>query len=70
LSLGEAPEHPHNAFRRSFAGGEPRPAPRFSRTPGEIAGPPVTIGEGGEAALRSRGISDERIAALKACGAM
>ena len=70
LSLGEAPGHPHNAFRRSFAGGEPRPAPRFSRTPGEIAGPPVTIGQGGDAALRDRGISDERIAALKACGAM
>jgi alpha-methylacyl-CoA racemase len=70
LSLGEAPGHPHNAFRRSFAGGEPRPAPRFSRTPGEIAGPPVTIGQGSDAALRDRGISDERIAALKACGAM
>jgi alpha-methylacyl-CoA racemase len=70
LSLGEAPGHPHNAFRRSFAGGEPRPAPRFSRTPGEIAGPPVTIGQGGDAALRDRGISDERIAALKACGAI
>ncbi len=70
LSLAEAPVHPHNVARGAFRGQEPTTAPRFSRTPGEIAGPPVTAGEGAEAALKARGVTEERIAALKACGAM
>ena len=70
LTLAEAPGHPHNVARAAFRGQEPAPAPRFSATPGEIAGPPVTPGQGGEAALRDRGISAERIAALRASGAL
>jgi alpha-methylacyl-CoA racemase len=70
LTLAEAPAHPHNAFRGAFRDGEPAPSPRFSRSAAEIAGPPVTAGQGGEAALRDRGLSEERIAALKASGAM
>ena len=70
LSLAEAPQHPHNVFRKNFVDGEPQPAPRFSRTSGEIARPPAIPGESGEAALRLRGVSEERIAALRACGAM
>lgn len=30
LSLDEAPQHPHNRARRTFANGQPMPAPRFS----------------------------------------
>ena len=44
LSIAEAPEHPHNKARGTFvevAGVlQPRPAPRFSRTPAEIQRPP------------------------------
>jgi alpha-methylacyl-CoA racemase len=70
LSLDEAPAHPHNVARTAFRGREPGPAPRFSRTPGEIGGPPVVPGAGGEAALRDRGVNAERIAQLRACGAL
>ncbi len=48
LSLEEAPQHPHNIARGTFepgqGGPQPAPAPRFSRTPGAIAGPPATAG--------------------------
>ena len=67
LSLAEAPAHPHHVARAAFAGQEPSPSPRFSRTPAE-RGAPLT-GEG-EAALAARGVTAERIAALKAAGAM
>ena len=70
LTLAEAPAHPHNVARGAFHGREPTPAPRFSATPGEIAGPPVTPGQGGEEALRARGIAPERISALRDCGAL
>lgn len=44
LPLSEAQLHPHNLARRAFveiAGvAQPAPAPRFSRTPGGIQGPP------------------------------
>ena len=43
LSMAEAPDHPHNAKRGTFIEIEgvvqPGPAPRFSRTPGEVQGP-------------------------------
>jgi len=74
LSLEEAPKHPHNRARETFvsggAGPQPAPAPRFSRTPGAIAGPPVVAGADGEAILRERGFSEERIAALRSAGAL
>ncbi len=69
LSLAEAPEHPHNVARGAFRGQEPATAPRFSRTPGEIAGP-LAAGEAAEAALKARGVTQARIAALKASGAI
>jgi alpha-methylacyl-CoA racemase len=69
LSLAEAPAHPHNVARGTFRGQEPAAAPRFSRTPGEIAAP-LAEGEAAEAALSARGVSEARIAALKASGAM
>jgi alpha-methylacyl-CoA racemase len=43
LDLAEAPEHPHNKARGTFVEVEgvvqPAPAPRFSRTPGQVHGP-------------------------------
>ncbi|MEM5517579.1 CaiB/BaiF CoA-transferase family protein [Henriciella sp. AS95] len=48
LSLAEAPSHPHNVARETFIeiGGvvQPAPAPRFSKTPGEVQRPPATPG--------------------------
>ncbi len=44
LTLGEAPSHPHLAARGTYVevGGvvQPAPAPRFSRTPSAVQGPP------------------------------
>ncbi|MBS0295878.1 MAG: CoA transferase [Proteobacteria bacterium] len=55
LSLDEAPGHPHLKARGTFieAHGQiqPAPAPRFSRTPGAIQGPPPAAGEGGRELL-------------------
>ena len=72
LSLSEAPEHPHNDARGNFVEVEgvrqPAPSPRFSRTPGTIAGPPPQPGEHTESALAAWGIGAERIAELKADG--
>ena len=72
LSLEEAPAHPHNVERKTFAAGqggpEPQPAPRFSRTPGGIAGAPPSVGADTDAILREHGFSDERIEELKSAG--
>jgi alpha-methylacyl-CoA racemase len=69
LSMGEAYEHPHNVARSTFvemAGKlQPAPAPRFSRTPGAISGPPAHIGEHTDAVLRERGFSAAEIAELR-----
>ena len=74
LSLEEAPNHPHNVARATFepapGGPQPAPAPRFSRTPGAIAGPPATAGAQTDEILRERGFSEERIAALRSAGAL
>lgn len=60
LSMTEAPRHPHNIARGTFekADGvmQPAPAPRFSRTPGAIQGPPAAVGAHQEEVLRSWGI--------------
>jgi alpha-methylacyl-CoA racemase len=74
LTLEEAPQHPHNAARRTFVTVEgvvqPAPAPRFSATPGEIQGPPPKIGAHNDEALGDWGFSDAEIEALKASGAL
>ncbi len=55
LDFAEAPDHAHLKARASFVDAhgrtQPNVAPRLSRTPGAIQGPPVTAGEGGEARL-------------------
>lgn len=70
LSIDEAAAHPHNRARGTFvefAGVEQAaPAPRFSRTPGELKLPPPEPGEHTDAVLTEFGFSAEEIATLRA----
>ena len=72
LSMDEAPHHPHNAERAAFveiAGVvQPAPAPRFSRTPGEVQGPPPEPGEHTDEILDGWGFSAAEIAGLREDG--
>lgn len=74
LSLREAPEHPHNQARGTFVEVDgvvqPAPAPRFSRTPPAIQGPPPEPGEHTDAALGDWGFDAAELAALRAAGAI
>ena len=74
LSMAEAPSHPHNrargAFFESHGVVQPRPAPRFSRTPGEVERGAPRRGEGGAAALADWGFDAEQIAQFRASGAV
>jgi alpha-methylacyl-CoA racemase len=61
LSMAEAPAYPHNVARGTFvevAGlTQPAPAPRFSRTPSAIQGPPGGMGATVEEILAEWGVS-------------
>jgi alpha-methylacyl-CoA racemase len=74
LDLDEAPQHPHNVARQTFIEidgvVQPAPAPRFSRTPGAVAGPPPTIGAHTHAALEDWGVTSARLAELESAGAI
>ncbi|MGZ4693728.1 MAG: CaiB/BaiF CoA transferase family protein [Acidimicrobiales bacterium] len=74
LDPDEAAEHPHNRERGTFTevGGvvQPAPAPRFSRSVPEIAGPPPGPGEHTAEALSDWGFPAEEIAELRAAGAV
>jgi alpha-methylacyl-CoA racemase len=74
LTLAEAPDHPHLVARGSFvdvAGvAQPAPAPRLSRTPGEVRSPAPYPGEHTDLALRDWGIAENEIATLRAGGAL
>jgi alpha-methylacyl-CoA racemase len=74
LSPAEAPTHPHTAERGGFVRvGEvvqPAPAPRFSRTPGGVQGPPVAPGTDTGTALSDWGIPAAEVAALRESGAI
>lgn len=69
LDLEEAPAHPHNQARQTFVEldgvQQPNAAPRFSRTPGAIQGPPPVAGEHSEEALADWGLSGTEIQDLK-----
>jgi alpha-methylacyl-CoA racemase len=60
LTLDEVPAHPHirarGVLQERFGLLQPAPAPRLSRTPGEIQGPPTTPGDGGEQILTEWGV--------------
>jgi len=72
LSWSEARAHPHNAQRNAYLEvknvKQPAPAPRFSRTPGEVRRPPPERGGGGGAALQEWGFGEAERAQLQALG--
>jgi alpha-methylacyl-CoA racemase len=74
LDMVEAPKHPHNAARGTFANAfgviQPAPAPRFSRTEGAIQGHPPIAGEQTKAAMIDWGVAPDRVAAMLKAGAL
>jgi len=74
LTFTEAREHPHNVARGTFVEAfgvvQPAPAPRLSRTPAAIAGPPPRPGAHSREILTEWGVDAARIDALFASGAV
>ena len=74
LDLEEAPLHPHNVARGSFVEVEgvtqPGPAPKFSRTPGEVQMPPPAPGQHTDEALADWGFDADDVAKLRDIGAI
>ena len=74
LDLKEAPTHPHNIDRKTFVEldgvVQPAPAPRFSRTQGEIQGPAAMAGEHTREVLSAWNFTDQEIGELQASGAI
>jgi alpha-methylacyl-CoA racemase len=74
LSMAEAPDHPHNRSRGSFAelGGmvQPMPAPRYSETKAAHPRPAPAPGADTEEILGSLGYDAARIARLRQAGAI
>jgi alpha-methylacyl-CoA racemase len=72
LDWEEAPRHPHLQARGTYVEVDgivqPAPAPRFSRTPGEIRRGPVPWGADTDAVLLELGHSREKIDKLRADG--
>ncbi len=68
LDMGELAAQSHHVARESFVdvGGaiQPAPTPRFSRTPGAIAGPPSRPGEHSEEVLTDWGFATDEIESL------
>jgi alpha-methylacyl-CoA racemase len=72
LSPTEAASHPYNTARDVFTSEgatQPNPAPRFSKTPGSVSSPPRPPGSGTRAGLLAWGVSEDRLATLRAAGA-
>ncbi len=61
MDMVEAADHPHNKARQNLLEIDgvlqPAPAPRFSKTPGAIAGPPASPGADNEAILKDWGVN-------------
>jgi alpha-methylacyl-CoA racemase len=74
LELHEAPNHPHNRARGSFIEidnvMQPAPAPRFSRTPPSVPGPPPRPGQQTEGVLADWGFDAAEIAELVNAGVL
>lgn len=72
LGMFEAAQHPHNVARGTFTQVDgklqPAPAPRFSRTPAKVSGPPSEPGADTDAVLADWGIGD--VARLRDRGAV
>lgn len=74
LSLTDAPSHPHHVARGTFVTVDgvvqPAPAPRFSRTPGEIQALDPRIGAHNATGLMDWGFSAGEVEGLRECGAL
>ena len=74
LTMSEAYQHPHNVERGTFLDldgvRQPAPAPRFSRTPGEIVRPPAHPGQHSREVLTEWGLDAGRIDELVGSGAV
>jgi alpha-methylacyl-CoA racemase len=74
LGLGEAPEHPHNVARGTFAERhgitQPAPAPRFSRTEPQLDLPPPHAGQHTDEVLADWGFDQAELASLRQSGAI
>lgn len=74
LSLAEVRKHPHHRARGTYLDDgdtwQPAPAPRFSRTPGEIRRPPAEIGAHSREILTEFGFSAAQVDALLDSGAV
>jgi alpha-methylacyl-CoA racemase len=72
LGMREAPSDPHNAFRGTFIAPDgimqAAPAPRLSRTPGEVSRPPAAAGAHTREALAEWGFSPAEIDKLESEG--
>ena len=72
--MTQARAHPHNVARDTFidvdGAPQPAPAPRFSRTPSAVQGPPVAAGADTDTALDRLGLQPPRRRALKQTGAI
>jgi alpha-methylacyl-CoA racemase len=74
MTMKEAASHPHMKERGTFVEidgvVQPGPAPRFSRTPSEVQGPPAAAGTHTAETLRKYGFSESEIDALKSKAAI
>jgi len=74
LDLEEAPDHPHNIARKTYVEfdgvTQPAPAPRFSRTQGDIQSSSAMAGEHTDEILEDWGFSTSQIEQLKTAGAI
>ncbi|MFV0309686.1 MAG: CaiB/BaiF CoA transferase family protein [Desertimonas sp.] len=74
LTMSEAYDHPHNVARQTFIEldgiRQPAPAPRFSRTPGEITRPPAHPGQHSREVLTDWGLAAARVDEVLGNGAV
>jgi alpha-methylacyl-CoA racemase len=74
LTMSEAAQHPHIRARGTIVDDygvqQPAAAPRFSRTPGSIQGPPPWPGEHTDGALSDWGFTADDLEKLRATGAI
>ena len=74
LDPGEAPDHPHLRQRHTFTEVDgvvqPAPAPRFSRTPPAIQGPPPPPGAHTDEALEAWSFTRDEVSQLREDGAI
>ncbi len=74
LSFVDAPKHPANVARNTYIEmdgvTQPAPAPRFSRTPSQVAHGPHSLGEDTEETLAAMGFAESEIRKLRDSGTL